>query len=81
MLPLSEITLPSACGVHFAGQELIDVEGQQLDSVGIHPAQIGRHQAGGGDFGFVAGNARTLQDRFAEFRQFDHRYVWHAPTE
>ena len=65
-------------GVHLAGQQLIDVERQQLNAVGIHAAQVGGNQAGGGDLGFVARHSGALQDGFAEMRQFGDRDGGHV---
>ena len=45
------------------------LERQQLDAVGIHAAQVGGNQAGGGDLGFVARHSGALQNGFAEMRQ------------
>ena len=55
--------------VHFAGQQLVDVERQELDPVGVHAAQVGGYQAGGGHPRLVRRNSRALQDGFAEAGQ------------
>ena len=52
--------------IDFAGEKLFDIEGQELDAVGIDAAEIGRDQAGGGDGGFVFGNGSGFEDSLAE---------------
>ena len=64
--------------VHLTGQQLIDVERQQLNAVGIDAAQVGGNQAGGRDLRLVAGHSGPLQNGFAEMRQFGNRYGGHV---
>ena len=59
--------------VHFVGEKLIDVERQELDTVGIDAAQVGGDEAGSGDFGLVARDAGPLENGFAELRQVGYR--------
>jgi hypothetical protein len=57
---------PIGVGVHLAGQQLFDVEGEELDAVGIDAAEVGGDEAGGGDFGFGARGSGAFEDGFAE---------------
>ena len=60
---------PVGEGIHPAGQQLLDVVRDQLDAVGIHAAQVGGDQGGGGDRRLVGGHSRARQDALGEGRQ------------
>ena len=63
--------------VHFTGQQLVDIKGQELDAVRIHAAQIGGNQTGGGDCGLVRRHARGFQYALAEGREVSDRNNGH----
>ncbi len=54
---------PVGEGIHFPGQQLVDIERQQLYAMRIHAAQIRCHQRCGGDGCFMDGTPAAIRMR------------------
>jgi len=65
--------------VHFAEQNLLDVERQQLQAVGIDAAQIGGDQGFGGDAGLIGGHPGCHQDFSGKLGQSRSKQDGHEP--